>query len=72
MAADTVLGDFLDRLRAEVVVVSYNDESWITAEQMAGMLRDAGHDVRVLTTNGELLRELTLDPSRDYQPQARP
>ena len=29
-------------------------------------------DVRVLTTDGELLRELTLDPSRDYQPQARP
>ena len=29
-------------------------------------------DVRVLTADGELLRELTLDPSRDYQPQARP
>ena len=29
-------------------------------------------DIRVLTTDGELLRELTLDPSRDYQPQARP
>jgi transposase InsO family protein len=29
-------------------------------------------DVRVLTTDGQLLRELTLDPSRDYQPQARP
>ena len=28
--------------------------------------------VRVLTTDGDLLRELTLDPSRDYQPQARP
>ncbi len=26
-------------------------------------------DVRVLTQEGELLRELTLDPSRDYQPQ---
>src|SRR5207253_5834767 len=24
-------------------------------------------DVRVLTEDGELLRELTLDPSRDYQ-----
>jgi hypothetical protein len=32
------------------------------------------HDrhVRVRNTDGELLRELTLDPSRDYQPQARP
>ena len=29
-------------------------------------------DIRVLDTDGELLRELTLDPSRDYQPQARP
>jgi transposase InsO family protein len=28
-------------------------------------------DIRVLTQAGELLRELTLDPSRDYQPQAR-
>ncbi len=26
--------------------------------------------VRVITEDGELLRELTLDPSRDYQPQA--
>jgi hypothetical protein len=28
--------------------------------------------IRVLTDDGELLRELTLDPTRDYQPQARP
>lgn len=28
--------------------------------------------IRVLDTNGELLRELTLDPTRDYQAQARP
>jgi transposase InsO family protein len=26
--------------------------------------------VRIVTEDGELLRELTLDPSRDYQPQA--
>jgi transposase InsO family protein len=26
-------------------------------------------DIRVLTTDGALLRELVLDPSRDYQPQ---
>ena len=26
-------------------------------------------DVRVLSREGELLRHLTLDPSRDYQPQ---
>jgi len=41
--------DLLTRARAEVVVVSYNDESWITAEQMTEALRDAGHaDVRML------------------------
>jgi hypothetical protein len=27
-------------------------------------------DVRVITEDGELLRELTLDPNRDYQRQA--
>jgi transposase InsO family protein len=26
-------------------------------------------EIRVVTTNGELLRELTLNPTRDYQPQ---
>jgi transposase InsO family protein len=30
----------------------------------------AGRDIRVLTQTGQLLRELTLDPTRDYQPQA--
>lgn len=29
---------------AEVVVVSYNDESWVTAEQMTAWLREAGHE----------------------------
>ncbi|WP_183100943.1 DNA adenine methylase [Nocardioides pelophilus] len=43
------LADVIHRVRAEVVVVSYNDESWITADEMTGMLRDAGHDeVRLL------------------------
>jgi adenine-specific DNA-methyltransferase len=41
--------DILRRVDAEVVVVSYNDESWITAEQMMTSLREAGHeDVRML------------------------
>jgi transposase InsO family protein len=31
----------------------------------------AGRDIRVLTDTGELLRELELDPTRDYQPQNR-
>jgi hypothetical protein len=28
-----------------------------------------GLDVRVISQDGELLRYLTLDPTRDYQPQ---
>jgi len=45
----TALGELLRRARAEVVVVSYNDESWVTADQMVDLLRDAGHeDVRML------------------------
>jgi len=32
----------------------------------------AGPHVRVLAEDGALLRELTLDPSRDYQPSAAP
>jgi adenine-specific DNA-methyltransferase len=45
----TALGEVLQRARAEVVVVSYNDESWVTAEQMVDLLRGAGHeDVRML------------------------
>ncbi|HWJ08387.1 MAG TPA: DNA adenine methylase [Nocardioides sp.] len=43
------LADVLTRVRAEVAVVSYNDESWIGPEEMTAMLRDAGHrEVAVL------------------------
>jgi adenine-specific DNA-methyltransferase len=43
------MATLLSRVRAEVVVVSYNDESWITAAEMVALLRDAGHaDVRLL------------------------
>ncbi|KAA1417828.1 DNA methyltransferase [Nocardioides humilatus] len=43
------MADLIGRVRAEVVVVSYNDESWITADQMTQMLRAAGHEeVRLL------------------------
>ena len=38
--------------------------------RVLGLVRDL--HCRFLDTEGELLRELTLDPSRDYQPQARP
>jgi adenine-specific DNA-methyltransferase len=34
--------DLLARARAEVLVVSYNDESWITPDEMVTALRDAG------------------------------
>ena len=42
------LRDIILRTSAEVVVVSYNDESWVTAEQMMTWLAEAGHqDVRM-------------------------
>jgi hypothetical protein len=31
----------------------------------------AGRDIRVLDDTGQLVRQLTPDPSRDYQPQDR-
>ena len=36
------------------------------------MLLVAGRHVRVVADDGSLLRELTLDPARDYQPLGRP
>ena len=48
-AMPAALADLLQRARAEVVVVSYNDESWVTADAMMDSLRQAGHeDVRML------------------------
>ncbi len=38
------LADLIRRARAEVVVVSYNDESWVPPDRMTAMLRDAGHE----------------------------
>jgi len=32
----------------------------------------AGRHVRVVTEEGSLLRELTIDPQRDYQPLGTP
>jgi hypothetical protein len=29
----------------------------------------AGRDIRVLDDTGQLIRQLVLDPTRDYQPQ---
>jgi adenine-specific DNA-methyltransferase len=43
------LHGIIERADAEVLMVSYNDESWISAEHMMRSLRDAGHeDVRML------------------------
>jgi adenine-specific DNA-methyltransferase len=36
------MGDLLARARADVLVVSYNDESWISPDQMTRALREAG------------------------------
>ena len=38
------LAGVLARARAEVVVVSYNDESWVSADDVTGLLRAAGHE----------------------------
>lgn len=32
------------RTRARMVLVSYNDESWMTADEITGSLREAGHE----------------------------
>jgi adenine-specific DNA-methyltransferase len=48
------LSDVIARANAEMVVVSYNDEAWITADQMVHSLRSAGHDdVRLLAFDGK-------------------
>ena len=39
------LGELISRARAGVVVVSYNDESWISPEDMTEALRTAGHEL---------------------------
>lgn len=40
----------LRRAKADLLLVSYNDESWITADQMMHALREGGHeDVRLLS-----------------------
>jgi adenine-specific DNA-methyltransferase len=45
----TAFRKLMGRVTAETLIVSYNDESWITAEQMMVALRDVGFDeVRLL------------------------
>ena len=36
--------DLLGRVRADLVVVSYNDEAWIGPDRMVAALHDAGHE----------------------------
>jgi adenine-specific DNA-methyltransferase len=43
-------GDLLRRAKAGLLLVSYNDEAWITSDEMVSRLREAGHEeVQVLT-----------------------
>jgi adenine-specific DNA-methyltransferase len=50
----SALADLIRRARAEVVVASYNDESWVTPDAMVRMLRDAGHEeVRMLAIDSK-------------------
>jgi adenine-specific DNA-methyltransferase len=53
-AMPAALADLIRRARAEVVVVSYNDESWVTPDALTAMLRAAGHDeVRMLAIDSK-------------------
>lgn len=38
------LAALVRQVRAGVVVVSYNDEAWVTPDEIAGWLREAGHE----------------------------
>lgn len=40
----TAMQSVISRTKANVVVVSYNDESWVSPESIMGWLREAGHD----------------------------
>lgn len=44
----TALAETVAGVRADVVVVSYNDESWVEPEQIMGWLREGHEDVRLL------------------------
>jgi transposase InsO family protein len=66
-----------DRINSGVVTLRHNSRLHHVAlgRQHSGqrvliLTRDL--DIRIITESGELLRQLTLDPSRDYQPLARP
>jgi adenine-specific DNA-methyltransferase len=43
-AMPAALADLLGRVRAEVVVVSCNDESWVSPQDLVGWLTEAGHE----------------------------
>lgn len=40
----TALAQLITDARAGMLLVSYNDEAWITPEAIIGWLRDAGHE----------------------------
>jgi adenine-specific DNA-methyltransferase len=43
------MAEVINRVNADVIMVSYNDESWVTAEQMMDSLEKAGYpDVRMV------------------------
>jgi transposase InsO family protein len=66
-----------DRVNAGVITLRHNSRLHHIAlgrrhsgQRVLVLTRDL--DIRVLTETGELLRALTLDPSRDYQPLPKP
>ena len=61
-------------LGAERSFVCRIDHTSVTRRRLVGtrvLALIAGLRIRVITEDGELLRELILDPSRDYQPHGR-
>jgi transposase InsO family protein len=65
-----------DKVNAGNVTLRYHSRLYHLAvgrrhEGTRVLILTANRDIRILTTNGELLRHFTLDPARPYQPLAR-
>ena len=69
MIADFGRRKVCDDIRAEVCLVTREPAGHQHASAVEVTVLAADLELRVLTRDGELLRELTLDPTRDYQPR---
>ena len=55
-----------------VRIAALTKNNFVQTVSTGGIVLVHDLDIRVLTGDGELIRELVLDPSRDYQPQPKP